>query len=172
MIGDLVIFVLLLVIYFRVPRAGVTFFTWVLLYGVLRFAVSFLRLDDEVVPRPAHGAGHRPRHDPAGLAMIIYLLRTPPAAERRARADRRRELREETPPPPPRHRARSRPPVEGYAPTRRRTAASAEEAEAMLRRLQPKIRFELEFVDIECGRRAVPQATGTGFRWSLVDGGR
>jgi phosphatidylglycerol:prolipoprotein diacylglycerol transferase len=49
MFGDLLIFVILLFVYFRVPRAGVTFFAWVFLYGLLRFAVSFLRLDDEVI---------------------------------------------------------------------------------------------------------------------------
>lgn len=96
MIGDLAIFVALLVIYFRVPRAGVTFFSWVFLYGALRFAVSFLRLDDEVFLglRTAQVIGLAAM--PIGLAGIIYLLRTPPASEHRADR-RRRELHEEPP---------------------------------------------------------------------------
>lgn len=102
MIGDLVIFFALLFIYFRIPRAGVTFFSYVLLYGVLRLAVSFLRLDDEIL-----GTGLRTAQIvailtiPPAIAMLVYLLRTPPVAERKARAERRRELRDETPPPPP-----------------------------------------------------------------------
>lgn len=102
MIGDLVIFVALLVMYFRVPRAGFTFFAWVFLYGLLRFVVSFLRLDDEVFIglRTAQVIGLAAM--PIGLAGMIYLLRTPPASERRADR-RRREVHEE-------------PPAEGAAP--------------------------------------------------------
>jgi phosphatidylglycerol---prolipoprotein diacylglyceryl transferase len=102
MIGDLVIFVALLFVYFRVPRAGVTFFTWVLLYGLLRFSVSFLRLDDEVVFGLRTAQLIALAAIPIGLGGIIYLMRTPPASERRAER-RRKELEEEAevPPPPP-----------------------------------------------------------------------
>ena len=100
MIGDLAIFVMLLFVYFRVPRAGVTFFAWVFLYGLLRTAVSFLRLDDEVFLglRTAQVIGVAAM--PIGIAGIIYMLRTPPHGEHRAER-RRRELQGEPPPPPP-----------------------------------------------------------------------
>lgn len=102
LIGDLVIFFALLIIYFRIPRAGVTFFSFVLLYGVMRFAVSFLRLDDEIWSTPFRTAQIVALLTiPPAIGMIVYLLRTPPAAERKARAERRREMREETPPAPP-----------------------------------------------------------------------
>jgi phosphatidylglycerol:prolipoprotein diacylglycerol transferase len=101
LIGDLVIFAMLLFIYFRVPRAGVTFFSYVLLYGVLRFTVSFLRLDDEVFLGLRTAQVVALLTVPPAIGMIIYLLRTPPAAERKARAERRREMREEAPPTPP-----------------------------------------------------------------------
>ncbi|MEK7247074.1 MAG: prolipoprotein diacylglyceryl transferase family protein, partial [Chloroflexota bacterium] len=101
MIGDLVIFFALLVIYFRIPRAGVTFFSYVLLYGVLRLAVSFLRLDDEILLGLRTAQVVAILTIPPAIAMLVYLLRTPPVAERKARAERRRDLREETPPPPP-----------------------------------------------------------------------
>jgi phosphatidylglycerol:prolipoprotein diacylglycerol transferase len=82
LIGDLAIFVALLFIYFRVPRAGVTFFSWVLLYGIMRFAVSFLRLDDEVFIGLRTAQVIAVAAIPIGLAGIIYLLRFPPAEER------------------------------------------------------------------------------------------
>jgi len=97
LIGDLVIFVALLFIYFRVPRAGVTFFSWVLLYGVLRFAVSFLRLDDEILLGLRTAQVIALAAMPLGLGGIIYLLRTPPAEERSGRSRRRRIVREEAP---------------------------------------------------------------------------
>jgi phosphatidylglycerol:prolipoprotein diacylglycerol transferase len=97
LIGDLVIFVALLVIYFRVPRAGVTFFSWVFLYGVLRFAVSFLRLDDEILLGLRTAQVIALAAMPLGLAGITYLLRTPPAEERSGRSRRRRIAREEAP---------------------------------------------------------------------------
>jgi phosphatidylglycerol:prolipoprotein diacylglycerol transferase len=100
MIGDLLIFVILLVIYFRVPRAGVTFFAWVFLYGLLRLFVSFLRQDELVFMglRTAQliGIGGMA----IGLTGMIYLLRTPPAGER-SRGTRRRIPHDETPPLPP-----------------------------------------------------------------------
>ncbi len=97
--GDMAIFALLLLIYFKVPRAGVTFFAWVLVYGLMRFFVSFLRLDTEVL------AGLRMAQVislitmPLALITLVYLLRTPPASERAARARRRRDEREEPPAP-------------------------------------------------------------------------
>ncbi|HLA17911.1 MAG TPA: prolipoprotein diacylglyceryl transferase, partial [Dehalococcoidia bacterium] len=48
LLGDLVIFALLVLVYGRVRRSGVTFFSWMLLYGALRLGVSFFRLDDIV----------------------------------------------------------------------------------------------------------------------------
>lgn len=103
LIGDLLIFFLLLVIYFKFPRAGITFFSYVLLYGVLRFLVSFLRLDNEVLVGLRTAQVIAVATIPAAIVMLVYLWRTPPAAERRARAERRRDTRDETPPstPPP-----------------------------------------------------------------------
>jgi phosphatidylglycerol:prolipoprotein diacylglycerol transferase len=103
LIGDLFIFVILLVIYFKVPRAGVTFFAWVFLYGLLRFAVSFLRLDNDVIGGLTAAQVIALVAMPIGLGGIIYLLRTPPAEERRRQAQRRRqeERDEDTPPPEP-----------------------------------------------------------------------
>lgn len=100
LIGDLVIFALLLVIYFRVPRAGVTFFSWVLLYGLLRFFVSFLRLDDEPLLGLTTAQLIAACAIPLGIGGIVYLLRTPPAEERSGRSSRRRVLREDSPPAP------------------------------------------------------------------------
>src|SRR5262249_7400213 len=88
-------------IYFRIPRAGVTFFSYVLLYGVMRLAVSFLRLDDEVVFGLRTAQIVAIATIPPAIAMIIYLLRTAPAEERRARAERRRDIHDEIPPPAP-----------------------------------------------------------------------
>jgi phosphatidylglycerol:prolipoprotein diacylglycerol transferase len=98
MIGDLAIFVTLLFIYFRIPRAGVTFFAWVALYGLLRFFVSFLRLDDEVVLGLTMAQVIALVAVPVGLGGMAYLLRTPPAGEGRG-ARRRREVQEEEPQP-------------------------------------------------------------------------
>ncbi len=97
LIGDLLIFALLVFVYYRVNRAGVTFFAWVFLYGLLRVLVSFLRLDDVVL------AGLRTAQIiaivamPLGLAGMIYLLRTPPQEQRLTRSERRRQTREEGP---------------------------------------------------------------------------
>jgi phosphatidylglycerol:prolipoprotein diacylglycerol transferase len=103
LIGDMVIFAVLLVIYYKVPRAGVTFFSWAVLYGAMRFAISFLRLDTEVFLGLRMAQVVALATIPAALIMIAYLLRTPPAAERADRAKRRREERDEValPPPPP-----------------------------------------------------------------------
>jgi phosphatidylglycerol:prolipoprotein diacylglycerol transferase len=100
LLGDVAIFLLLVLIYTRVGRPGVTFFSWVVLYGALRLGVSFLRLDDIVL------FGLRTAQLIAVVTMavavpaIIYLLRTPPREEPEetedfSRAERRRMLREE-----------------------------------------------------------------------------
>ena len=95
LLGDVAIFLVLVLIYSRVRRDGVTFFSWVLLYGAMRLGVSFLRLDDLVF------VGLRTAQVVAIVTMalavpaIIYLLRTPPQEMRLSRADRRRLMREE-----------------------------------------------------------------------------
>jgi phosphatidylglycerol:prolipoprotein diacylglycerol transferase len=95
LLGDVAIFLVLVLIYSRVKRDGVTFFSWVLLYGALRLGVSFLRLDDLVF------VGLRTAQLIAIVSMalavpaIVYLLRTPPQEVRLSRAERRRMLREE-----------------------------------------------------------------------------
>ena len=95
LLGDLAIFLVLVLIYTRLGRHGVTFFSFVLLYGALRLGVSFLRLDDIV------WVGLRSAQIIAIVTMvlalpaIIYLLRTPPQALRQSRAERRRLVREE-----------------------------------------------------------------------------
>ena len=96
LLGDVAIFLVLALIYSRVRRDGVTFFSWVLLYGALRVGVSFLRLDDLVF-----GVGLRTAQLIAIVTMalavpaIVYLLRTPPQEVRLSRAERRRLMREE-----------------------------------------------------------------------------
>jgi phosphatidylglycerol---prolipoprotein diacylglyceryl transferase len=99
MIGDVVIFGILLFIFLRVNRAGVTFFAWVFLYGLLRTLVSFLRLDDIVFLglRTAQLIGIAGMV--VGLGGMIYLLRKP-GDEGTARAERRRMLRAEEVPAP------------------------------------------------------------------------
>jgi prolipoprotein diacylglyceryl transferase len=95
LLGDLAIFAVLLLIYQRLGRSGVTFFSWMLLYGTLRLGLSFLRLDDIV------WLGLRMAQLIAIVSMalalpaIIYLLRTPPQEARLSRAERRRAIREE-----------------------------------------------------------------------------
>lgn len=98
LLGDLLIFVILLVVYARVQRAGVTFLAWVFLYGLLRTLVSFLRLDDIVFLglRTAQIIGIATM--PVALAGMAYLLLLPAKEERVSRAERRRALREEGPP--------------------------------------------------------------------------
>lgn len=96
MMGDLVILAVLIVLYLRVQRSGITFFAWVFLYGLMRTFVSFLRLDDivflglrtaQLIAIAAMGIG---------LAGMAYLARTPPREVRLSRAERRRLQREET----------------------------------------------------------------------------
>jgi prolipoprotein diacylglyceryl transferase len=100
MFGDFAIFALLLFIYIRVPRAGVTFMSYVVLYALLRVFVSFLRLDTEVFMGLRTAQLIAIGTAPLGLAALIYLLRTPPATGSR-RFGRHRDLPDETPTPPP-----------------------------------------------------------------------
>ncbi len=98
LIGDLLIFAILLLVYLRFNRSGFTFFAWVFLYGLLRTLVSFLRLDDIVLVglRTAQliGIGSMVM----GLGGLIYLARTEPRQrEKLSRAARRRRLRTEEP---------------------------------------------------------------------------
>ena len=94
LLGDVAIFLVLVLVYMRVRRVGVTFFSWVLLYGALRLGLSFLRLDDIV------WLGLRTAQiiAIADMAMsfpaFVYLLRTPSHEERMSRAERRRLVRE------------------------------------------------------------------------------
>jgi phosphatidylglycerol:prolipoprotein diacylglycerol transferase len=93
LIGDMLIFGILIFVYFTVKRAGVTFFAFVFLYGLLRTLVSFLRLDDIVFLglRTAQIVGIIAM--PIGLAGMAYLLRNAPEEERVSRAQRRRSVR-------------------------------------------------------------------------------
>jgi prolipoprotein diacylglyceryl transferase len=94
MIGDLVIFGIILLIYLNVRRAGITFFAWVFLYGLLRTLVSFLRLDDIVFLglRTAQLIGIGAMV--VGIGGMLYLLWKSPEEEGTGRAARRRMLRE------------------------------------------------------------------------------
>lgn len=96
MIGDLLILGLLIILYLRLQRSGVTFFAWVFLYGLLRTFVSFLRLDDIVLLglRTAQLIGIASMA--FGLAGMLYLIRTPPREVRLSRAERRRLQRGES----------------------------------------------------------------------------
>ncbi len=98
MIGDLLIFALLLLIYVRVNRSGITFFAWVFLYGLLRTLVSFLR-DDEIILqglRTAQVIGIGAMV--VGLGGLFYLLRATPKQASTSRAERRRMVRGEPAP--------------------------------------------------------------------------
>jgi phosphatidylglycerol:prolipoprotein diacylglycerol transferase len=93
MVGDLLIFVALFVLYRLLKRDGVVFWAWVFLYGAMRFGLSFLR-DDNIV-----FAGLRLAQLIALGAMILaplgvaYILlprgRTADRAERRRLARQR-----------------------------------------------------------------------------------
>lgn len=96
LIGDLFIFLALVVIYTRLPRAGVTFFAYVFLYGLLRFWVSFLRLDDEILVGLTTAQVIAVIAMPIGLGGVFYLLRTPPPEERAERERERRLAGEES----------------------------------------------------------------------------
>ncbi|MDO8613142.1 MAG: prolipoprotein diacylglyceryl transferase [Dehalococcoidia bacterium] len=95
LLGDLVIFAVLVLIYSRVRRSGVTFFSWMLLYGALRLGVSFFRLDDTVWLGLEMAQLIAIASMAVAVPAIIYLLRTPPQEERLSRAERRRLIREE-----------------------------------------------------------------------------
>jgi phosphatidylglycerol:prolipoprotein diacylglycerol transferase len=95
LLGDLVIFAVLVLIYSRVRRSGVTFFSWMLLYGALRLGVSFFRLDDIVWLGLEMAQLIAIASMAVAVPAIIYLLRTPPQEERLSRAERRRLIREE-----------------------------------------------------------------------------
>ncbi len=92
MVGDLLIFVALFVLYRVLKRDGIVFWSWVFLYGAMRFGISFLR-DDNII-----FAGLRMAQVIALGAMIIaplgiaYILR--PGRRMRARAERRRLARQ------------------------------------------------------------------------------
>jgi len=91
MVGDLLIFVALFVLYRLLKRDGMVFWAWVFLYGAMRFGISFLREDDIVF------AGLRTAQLIALVAMIMaplgvaYLLLPRRVADR---AERRRLARQ------------------------------------------------------------------------------
>ncbi len=75
LLGDVAVFLVLVLIYARVGRSGVAFFSWVLLYGALRLSVSFLLLDD-IVWAGLHSAQIIAIVTMAlAVPAIIYLLR-------------------------------------------------------------------------------------------------
>ncbi|MFB3052525.1 MAG: prolipoprotein diacylglyceryl transferase [Dehalococcoidia bacterium] len=81
LLGDMAIFAVLLLIYTRGTRSGVTFFSWIVLYGALRLGVSFLRLDDIVLLGLRTAQLISIASMALALPAIIYLLRTPPQEE-------------------------------------------------------------------------------------------
>ena len=87
LLGDLAIFAVLLLIYQRGMRSGVTFFSFMLLYGALRLGVSFLRLDDIVLLGLRTAQLISIASMALALPAIIYLLRTPPQEEELSLAD-------------------------------------------------------------------------------------
>jgi len=102
LLADLAIFLVLLAIYRRSERPGLTFLAMAFLYSAMRFGLSFLRFDEIV------WAGLRTAQIIAIVVMVlalptaVYLLRAglpkgPTRAERRrlTRAERRRLAREE-----------------------------------------------------------------------------
>jgi phosphatidylglycerol:prolipoprotein diacylglycerol transferase len=90
-VGDLMIFVALFVLYRLLKRDGMVFWAWVFIYGAFRFGISFLREDDIVF------AGLRSAQLIALGAMIIaplavaYMLLPRRLADR---AERRRLARQ------------------------------------------------------------------------------
>ncbi|MEX0801013.1 MAG: prolipoprotein diacylglyceryl transferase [Dehalococcoidia bacterium] len=95
LLGDVAIFAVLVLIYTRVGRGGVTFFAFWFLYGALRLSVSFLRLDDIVWLGLRTAQLIAVASMAISLPAIIYLLRTPPQEVRKSRAERRRMSRQE-----------------------------------------------------------------------------
>jgi phosphatidylglycerol:prolipoprotein diacylglycerol transferase len=105
MIGDLVILGILFVMWRWNPKSGVIFVSAFLMYAVMRFAVSFLRIDSEevalglTVPQVVSLGVIA-----VGIPLLVYFLRreepeheslTPAERARRSmsRAERRRRLR-------------------------------------------------------------------------------
>ena len=91
LVGDLLIFVALFVLYRLLKRDGMVFWAWVFLYGAMRFGLSFMREDDLVF------AGLRMAQLIALGAMIIAPLARglhPSAAATADRAERRRLARQ------------------------------------------------------------------------------
>ena len=92
MVGDLLIFVALFVLYRLLKRDGIVFWAWVFLYGAMRFGLSFMRDDDLVF------AGLRMAQLIALGAMILaplavgYILM--PRGRTADRAERRRLARQ------------------------------------------------------------------------------
>ncbi|HXG36128.1 MAG TPA: prolipoprotein diacylglyceryl transferase [Dehalococcoidia bacterium] len=88
LLADLAIFAVLLLLYLRVHRHGVVFFSWAFLYSAMRLGISFLRLDDTVF------LGLRTAQVIAVIVMAIslpalaYLLNHGPT--QLTRAERRR----------------------------------------------------------------------------------
>jgi phosphatidylglycerol:prolipoprotein diacylglycerol transferase len=91
-VGDLMIFVALFVLYRMLKRDGMVFWAWVFLYGAMRFGISFLREDNIVF------AGLRTAQLIALGAMILaplavaYMLL--PRRRMADRAERRRLTRQ------------------------------------------------------------------------------
>ena len=92
MVGDLLIFVALFVLYRLLKRDGMVFWAWVFLYGAMRFGLSFMREDDLVF------AGLRMAQlialgamvmAPLGVAYILPPRRVADRAERRRLARER-----------------------------------------------------------------------------------
>src|SRR3990172_6414357 len=77
LLGDLVIFAVLVLIYSRVRRSGVAFFSWMLLYGALRLCVSFFRLGDIVWLGVEMAQLIAIASMAVAVPAIIYLLRMP-----------------------------------------------------------------------------------------------
>ncbi len=91
MVGDLLMFATLFVLYRLLKRDGMVFFAWVFLYGAMRFGISFLR-DDKLV-----FAGLRMAQlialgamiiAPLGVAYILLPQRRAPARGERRRLAR------------------------------------------------------------------------------------
>jgi len=93
LVGDLLIFVALFVLYRVLKRDGMVFWAWVFLYGAMRFGLSFMRDDDIVF------AGLRMAQLIALAAMIIAPLGVVYILLPRRMADRaeRRRLARQTP---------------------------------------------------------------------------
>jgi len=92
LVGDLMIFVALFVLYRLLKRDGMVFWAWVFLYGAMRFGLSFMREDDLVF------AGLRMAQlialgamilAPLGVAYILLPRRVADRAERRRVARQR-----------------------------------------------------------------------------------